>query len=138
MISGRPISNLQRPGFYTRTIIPQAAILQLFTTPVTLVVGVPDIVHVPSSAHCYRQAGTAYTLPGAVFISVGATTLYSISSILTASVETMSFIGTGSNLATSALGLPVILNTSTNNPTNGTGDIIVTVYYNDYSKILAW
>jgi hypothetical protein len=145
-----------RQEFYVKTYIPSSQILTLFTTPVTLVAAQGGIFYLPKSLHVSKEAGTAYTLNGALAIGVYHTSLAGTAiatkdpsgfmdqtGVLTFFTNAPNTLGTpfGSFTTaqvTNAIGAPLVFANSVANLTVGTGGIFVTVLYEQWPAIIAF
>lgn len=134
-------SNLNSPYMYSRVLIPSAQFLTLFTTSIDVVPAVPGIVHLPLVAHVFRAAGTAYVINTALQFRHSTTAI-------TPSISNTPFTGTTDasqslgfqdlTLSSASLGNSINFFATGGNPTTGTGDITVVIYYQDFPLNPTW
>lgn len=132
--------------------ITSAQILNLFSSPVTLLPAIAGTVRVPEYCHGYRQLGTAYTVGGSdVGIDGNSRNqpyFMALKGLLTDTGPGL-YIGmrcgnsaSGSFTSISALAItstsplvndPIRLTTASSDPTGGTGNLIITLYWRDWT-----
>ena len=128
--------------------IQPAAIASLFTTPVQLVAGIPDMIVLPTNLHVRKEAGTAWTTTGSGVLQVkytspGAATHWALfdqttmdaffaagESVWVAEAGKGSFSGLGDTTSANLNnGVGTSLTIATADISGGTGNLIVELWY---------
>lgn len=134
-------SNLNSPYMYSRVVIPSAQFLTLFTTSIDVVPAVPGIVHLPLVGHVFRAAGTAYVISTALQFrhSTTAITPNLSNTPFTGTVDASQSLGFQDlTLSSASLSNSINFFATVANPTTGTGDITVVIYYQDFPLNPTW
>ena len=133
--------------------IASSQILNLFSSPVVLLPAIAGTIRTPVNGHVYREPGLAYTIAGTdvgIYGNVGTqpwfTAMKGLLTVIGPGINIGFGVGNSASGAFTSLsvssvptssdgkvGSSVDLRTFTSDPTGGTGGLVITLYWRDWT-----
>jgi hypothetical protein len=147
-VIGRPFrSEVLVPRRFSRLVVTNAQLLNLFTTQITLVPGVSGFFYVPRWFHAVKDAGTAYTLNASTSFGIYWTNIAGAAAATVApagfldQTGQLTIFGSGpftASVVTAINGAPLVVGNNVANMTLGTGNVTIFCIYDIWPMSFAF